>query len=56
MALPSSDYRDSGLPDMIIDRKYNVATMSTMVKKAIKNGAIANLLPREIYWKMRYML
>jgi hypothetical protein len=40
---PSLLYRDSGFPDMIMDRKKRVATMSTMVKKAARNTPIADL-------------
>jgi hypothetical protein len=40
---PSLLYRDSGLPDMIMDRKKTVATMSTMVKKAARNTPIVDL-------------
>ena len=40
---PSLLYRDSGFPDMIMDRKKTVATMSTMVKKAARNTPIVDL-------------
>jgi hypothetical protein len=40
---PSLLYRDSGLPDMIMDRKKTVATMSTMVKKAARNTPTVDL-------------
>jgi len=41
--VPSLPYRDSGFPDMIMDRKKTVATMSTMVKKAARNTPIVDL-------------